>query len=181
MTATRIRVGGYWIALPAPALYLSPPPASSGTLRMLAGIGGPVGITIDGRSAPAYSGEWVAFKFGLAPQGLATYRQLAANGLRPGGAQPVAELSWWHGRSRRIAYLYDVAAAKPKRPMTPAKTAALAKAMRAKRTCPDCRRALDYVIPKSLGRCVDCEYEPNEPPADQTTTDCHDSPEPSHV
>lgn len=150
----RVSVGGFWIRLapePVPSL-----PAQ------VAGIGGPVGITTDGRSAPAYSGEWVKFKYGLAPENLATYRQLAAAGLRPGGAQPVAELNWRHGQSLRIAYLYDVAAAKPQRPMTAAKKAALAKAMRAKRTCPGCHRDAGYVIPTSLGRCVDCEYGPVE-------------------
>ncbi len=43
-------------------------------------------------------------------------------------------------------YRYDVAAAKPQRPMTPAKKAALAKAMTAKRTCPRCSRDAGYVI-----------------------------------
>lgn len=149
---SRIGVGGFWIRL-APKPVRSLP-------AQVAGIGGPVGVTIDGRSAPAYSGEWVRFRYGLAPQGLATYRQLAAAGLRPGGAQPVAELAWRHGSTWRIAYLYDVAAAKPQRPMTAAKRTALAKAMRAKRTCPACRRDAGYVIPTSLGVCVDCHDHP---------------------
>ena len=148
----RVSVGGFWIRL-APDPVRSLPP-------QVAGIGGPVGITIDGRSAPAYSGEWVKFKYGLAPENLATYRQLAAAGLRPGGAQPVAELNWRHGRTWRIAYLYDVKTAVPQRPMTPAKRAALAKAMRAKRTCPGCNRDAGYVIPTSLGVCVDCHDNP---------------------
>jgi hypothetical protein len=148
----RIGVGGFWIRLaPEPGRSLPP---------QVAGIGGPVGVTIDGRSAPAYSGEWVKFKYGLAPENLATYRQLAAAGLRPGGAPPVAELAWRHGRTWRNAYLYDVAAAKPQRPMTPAKKAALAKAMRVKRTCPGCSRDAGYVIPTSLGVCVDCHDGP---------------------
>lgn len=130
------------------------------TALRVAGIGGPVGITIDGRSAPAHTEEWLAYRFGLAPAGLATRRQLGEAGLRPGGAQPVAELSWRHGRSRRIAYLYDIAVAVPKRAMTAAKTAALDKAMRARRICPSCRRDAGYCIPRSLGRCVECHDPP---------------------
>ena len=166
MRGSRVTAGGFWIQLqPAPM------PAVRNLPAQVAGIGGPVGITVDGRSAPVYSGEWVKFRYGLAPQNLATYRQLAAAGLRPGGAQPVAELSWWHGSGTRIAYLYDVKMAVPQRPMTPAKKTALAKAMLAKRTCPSCSRDVGYVIPTSLGRCVDCEYGPIEHPGDQAATD----------
>ncbi len=42
--------------------------------------------------------------------------------------------------------------------MTPGKRAALAKAMRARRTCPNCRTDAGYVIPTSLGMCVPCAY-----------------------
>lgn len=132
------------------------PNVSRDTALRVAGIGGPVGVTVDGRSAPADSGEWVSFKFTLAPAGLATRRQLAEAGLRPGGAQPVAQLSWRHGTSQRIAYLYDVAVAVPKRPMTTAKAEALAKAMLARRTCPRCLLDAGYCIPRSLGMCLDC-------------------------
>lgn len=128
---------------------------------LVAGTGGPVGVTIDGRSAaltalsgPESAGQWLTFRWGFAPSGLATRRQLAACGLRPGGAQPVACLSWRRGR--RIAYLYPVDLAVPKRAMTPAKAAALVAAMRARRTCPTCRRDAGYCIPTSLGCCLDC-------------------------
>lgn len=136
------------------------PQTAVGTLRMAAGIGGPVGITTDGRSATIGTGQWVSFKFGLAPAGLATRRQLAARGLRPGGAQPVAQLAWRHGPGARVAYLYDVAVAVPKRAMTPARSAALAKAMLARRTCPCCNRDAGYCIPRSLGMCLDCHDRP---------------------
>jgi hypothetical protein len=126
--------------------------------RLVAGIGGPVGVTVDGRAATATTGLFLAFRFRLAPSGLATRRQLSACGLRPGGAQPVAWLSWRNGQ--RIAYLYDVAMAKPKRDFTPAKRAALGKAMRARRTCPDCLRDVGYVIPTRYGMCVDCYFGP---------------------
>jgi hypothetical protein len=124
--------------------------------RMVAGIGGPVGITPEGRAATATTGEFVAFKFGLAPAGLATRRQLSACGLRPGGAQPVAWLSWRRGR--RFAYLYRLDLAVPKREFTPARQAALALAMRARRTCPDCGIDAGYVIPTRYGVCLDCQY-----------------------
>ncbi|MEW1828998.1 RRQRL motif-containing zinc-binding protein [Streptomyces sp. NPDC088196] len=93
----------------------------------------------------------------LAPDGLATRRQLRAMELRPGGQDVVAELQ--RPRRRRgplVAYLYRVDAAKPVRPMTPRRWAALAKANTARRICPECRRDAGYVIPTSLGACVPC-------------------------
>ncbi|MGW3594320.1 RRQRL motif-containing zinc-binding protein [Streptomyces sp. NPDC005167] len=60
-------------------------------------------------------------------------------------------------RSRRrkagvsVAYLYRVDMAKPVRPMTPGRAAALAKAMRARRTCPKCHTDAGYRIATSLG------------------------------
>ncbi|MFF0136817.1 RRQRL motif-containing zinc-binding protein [Streptomyces sp. NPDC005227] len=95
----------------------------------------------------------------LAPDGLATIRQLKARGLRPGGQDVAAQLE--RPRRRRgplIAYLYEIAEAKPVRPMTSAKWAALAKANAARRTCPECKRDAGYVIPASLGTCVPCAY-----------------------
>ncbi|MFF0125685.1 RRQRL motif-containing zinc-binding protein [Streptomyces mirabilis] len=94
-----------------------------------------------------------------APKGLATRRQLRARGLRPGG-QPIAAqvLRPRYRRGPLTAYLYRVDRAKKVRPMTPAKWAALAKANRARRTCPKCRSDAGYVIPTSLGVCVPCAY-----------------------
>jgi hypothetical protein len=94
-----------------------------------------------------------------APEGLATRRQLRARGLRPGG-QPVAAqvLRPRHRRGPLVAYLYRLDMAKPVRPMTPAKRRALECAMRARRTCPQCRTDAGYVIPASLGVCVPCAY-----------------------
>ncbi|MFE1936480.1 RRQRL motif-containing zinc-binding protein [Streptomyces sp. NPDC059474] len=99
------------------------------------------------------------YRWHLAPDGLATRRQLRAMDLRPGGQDVVAELQ----RPRRkrgplVAYLYRIDHAKPVRPMTPAKWAALAKANAARRTCPTCRRDPGYVIPSSLGACVPCAH-----------------------
>ena len=82
----------------------------------------------------------------LAPEGLATRRQLRAMGLRPNG-QDVAAQILWHGRRPpgartrlvRAAYLYRIDLAAPVRSMTPGRQRAIAAMMRARRTCPDCR------------------------------------------
>ncbi|MCB5177797.1 RRQRL motif-containing zinc-binding protein [Streptomyces antimicrobicus] len=94
-----------------------------------------------------------------APDGLATRRQLRALGLRPGG-QPVAAqlLRPRYRREPLVAYLYRIDRAKPVRPMTSRKWGALALAMLARRTCPQCRTDAGYVIPASLGMCVRCAY-----------------------
>lgn len=94
-----------------------------------------------------------------APEGLATRRQLRAMGLRPGGQDVAAQME--RPRRRRgplVAYLYRVDRALPVRPMTSRKWGALALAMLARRTCPDCRRDAGYVIPAALGTCVPCAY-----------------------
>ncbi|MFJ9699383.1 RRQRL motif-containing zinc-binding protein [Streptomyces fradiae] len=99
------------------------------------------------------------YRWRLAPDGLATRRQLRARGLRPGGQPVAAQLE--RPRRRRgplVAYLYRVDLAKPVRPMTPGRTAALKAAMTARRTCPVCRRDAGYCIPPTLGMCVPCAY-----------------------
>ncbi|MFD8396460.1 RRQRL motif-containing zinc-binding protein [Streptomyces sp. NPDC059680] len=99
------------------------------------------------------------YRWRLAPEGLATLRQLRARGLRPGGQDVAAQVE--RPRRRRgplIAYLYSIEQAKPVRPMTPAKWASLAKANAARRRCPQCGRDAGYVIPPSLGTCVSCAY-----------------------
>ncbi|MET9650425.1 RRQRL motif-containing zinc-binding protein [Streptomyces sp. NPDC006460] len=95
----------------------------------------------------------------LAPDGYATYRQLRALGLRPGGQDVAAQLE--RPRKRRgplVAYLYRIDRAKPVRPMTEAKRASLAKANAARRICPNCRRDAGYRIPSSLGMCGTCAH-----------------------
>ncbi|WP_333756345.1 RRQRL motif-containing zinc-binding protein [Streptomyces sp. IBSBF 3352] len=99
------------------------------------------------------------FRWRLAPDGYATRRQLRALGLRPGGQDVAAQLE--RPRRRRgplLAYLYRVDQAKPVRPMTAARWAALAKANAARRRCPACRRDAGYVIPASLGTCTPCAF-----------------------
>jgi hypothetical protein len=101
------------------------------------------------------------YRYRCAPDDLATRRQLRANGLRPGGHEPVAELRWRSNKARhtggyRVAYLYDIHRARPVRPMTSARWRAHAAMMRARRTCPQCRTDRGYVIPTTLGTCVPC-------------------------
>ncbi|WP_405780719.1 RRQRL motif-containing zinc-binding protein [Streptomyces sp. NBC_00859] len=99
------------------------------------------------------------YRWRLAPDGYATFRQLRSCGLRPGGQDVAAVLE--RPRKRRgplVAYLYRIDRAKPVRPMTPAKRAALAKANTAQQVCPNCRRDAGYRIPRSLGMCVPCAY-----------------------
>ncbi|MEV6055766.1 RRQRL motif-containing zinc-binding protein [Streptomyces sp. NPDC052107] len=99
------------------------------------------------------------YRWHLAPEGLATVRQLRALGLRPGGQNVAARLE--RPRRRRgplVAHLCSIEQAKPVRPMTPAKWAPLAKANAARRRCPECGRDAGCVIPPSLGMCAPCAY-----------------------
>jgi hypothetical protein len=94
------------------------------------------------------------YPFKMAPTGLATVRQLRADGLRPGGQDVAAQLMWRKGK--RVAYLYRLDLAKPKRQATAAQLAALDKALTARRTCPDCGQLKPYYIPRRTGTCLDC-------------------------
>ena len=101
------------------------------------------------------------YRWRLAPEGLATFRQLRSMGLRPAGQSVVAQLE--RPRRRRgplVAFLYRIDLARPVRPMTPARWAALAKANAARRLCPACGRDAGYRIPTSLGMCVPCADAP---------------------
>lgn len=92
----------------------------------------------------------------FAPDGLLTFRQLRAKGLRPGGQAVVAQILWRHHKQRRVAYLYREATSKPKRQATSAQLAAIAKALQARRICPTCSTEKAYCIPRSTGECNDC-------------------------
>ncbi|MEV7077267.1 RRQRL motif-containing zinc-binding protein [Streptomyces sp. NPDC093516] len=100
------------------------------------------------------------YRWRLAPDGYATRRQLRGLGLRPGGQDVAAQLERprRRGRPPLVAYLHRIDLAKPVRPMTPARWAALTKANAARRLCPACRRDVGYVIPPTLGTCVSCAY-----------------------
>ncbi|GAA3243045.1 RRQRL motif-containing zinc-binding protein [Dactylosporangium siamense] len=94
-----------------------------------------------------------------APDGYATLRQLRALGLRPAG-QPVAAQVMWRGvGGDRVAFLYRVELAKPKRTASAAQLRGVACALRARRTCSTCRIERPYFIPRSLGECLDCAQE----------------------
>ncbi len=103
------------------------------------------------------------FPWRMAPEGLATRRQLAALGLRPNG-QPIAAQVLWRSRRYaprrqtrvRAAYLYRVDLAAGRRQPSPAQLAALETARRARRVCPTCGLMREYVIPASLGECLPC-------------------------
>ncbi|MFJ4781685.1 RRQRL motif-containing zinc-binding protein [Streptomyces sp. NPDC088762] len=101
------------------------------------------------------------YSWHLAPDGLATRRQLRAAGLRPGGQDVAAALE--RPRRRRgplVAFLYRIDLAKPVRPMTERRAAALARANAARRWCPSCRQDAGYVIAASLGMCTPCADSP---------------------
>ncbi|MEV6167571.1 RRQRL motif-containing zinc-binding protein [Streptomyces sp. NPDC051954] len=93
----------------------------------------------------------------LAPDGLATRRQLRAVGLRPGGQEVAAQLMWRYPRGIAVAYLYRVDLAKPVRPMTEARWRAHEAMMRPRRICPECGEDVGYVIRTSLGTCEPCD------------------------
>jgi hypothetical protein len=96
------------------------------------------------------------YPFQGAPAGYATRRQLRAAGLRPGGQPVTAQILWRHRTQRRVAYLYDLALAKPKRTATPAQRVAIERALLARRTCRTCHQVKPYYIPRRYGECLDC-------------------------
>src|ERR671935_1220475 len=94
------------------------------------------------------------YPYRFAPDGYATFRQLRNQGLRPGGQDIAAQILWRRGT--RVAYLYRIDAAKPKRSATAAQLAAIAKALQARRICPTCRVERPYYIPRRTRECFDC-------------------------
>jgi rubredoxin len=94
------------------------------------------------------------YPFRMAPTNLATRRQLREQGLRPGGQEIAAQILWRRGD--RVAYLYRIDQAKPKREATPAQRAAISKALAARRTCPKCGDVKDYYISTRNQMCGDC-------------------------
>jgi hypothetical protein len=102
-------------------------------------------------------GGMPTFPWRMAPDGLATRRQLRADGLCPGGRPPVAQLLWHGVGGTRAAYLYDRAHARPKRVPSPAQLAALDKAIAARRTCPRCGTDAGYCLPRTVDACPTCD------------------------
>jgi hypothetical protein len=114
----------------------------------------------DGRSVPGQRcGDLYVFGFRRAPTGLATRRQLRAMGKRPGGQDITALIEWRRGR--RWAGLYRIDQAAPVRPMTPARQAALDRAMAARRTCTSCGRDAGFCLPTSIRQCWPCYQASN--------------------
>ncbi|BFU43391.1 RRQRL motif-containing zinc-binding protein [Krasilnikovia sp. MM14-A1004] len=97
------------------------------------------------------------FPFHYAPDGLATRRQLRADGLRPNGQPIAAQILWRHRKHIRTAYLYRRDLAAPKRTASPAQLAAIGKALLARRTCRNCGTTRGYYIPRRTGACLICE------------------------
>lgn len=111
----------------------------------------------------------VLLSYGIAPRDkLATRRQLRAMGLRPGGQDPVAVLYFRCRKAakRVFANLYLIEQAKPVRPMTPARAAALGKAMAARRTCRQCGETGYAELPKPRRVCEPCRYRMGLPEDD---------------
>jgi hypothetical protein len=114
--------------------------------------------TIDYDPTGEHHGGIPTYPWRLAPQGLATRRQLRARRLSPGGQDSVAQIVCRRGRL--IGYLYDIDKAAPAREATAAVLEALDKAMAAPQTCPTCRIRYDYCLPlKTLGSCFACSPE----------------------
>ncbi|MET9020711.1 RRQRL motif-containing zinc-binding protein [Actinopolymorpha sp. NPDC004070] len=104
----------------------------------------------------ASHGGTPTYPWRMAPDGLATRRQLLALELRPGGQPIAAQILWIRRGKPAVAYLYRIEHAKPKRIPSLAQLHAIEKALAARRVCPDCGVDAGYTIPTSLGCCVDC-------------------------
>lgn len=104
------------------------------------------------------AGVQPVYRYRSAPSGLATRRQLRAEGLRP-GAPAVAVIRWRRGL--RWAGLYALAEAVPVGVPTLQQAAALDAAMLVRRTCSACGVVAEYCLPtrwSAAGRreCLDC-------------------------
>lgn len=102
-----------------------------------------------------FHGGLPVWKFGEAPAGLVTPRQLREQRLRAARGQEVYGLLAWRG-GRRFADLYRVDLTVPARRYTPAVAASVEAMCRAHRTCRDCGRDTGRWLPTSTWRCDDC-------------------------
>jgi hypothetical protein len=59
-------------------------------------------------------------------------------------------------RGKRVAYLYRIDLAMPKREASPAQRAAIDRALMARRVCSTCTQLKPYYIPRRYGECLDC-------------------------
>ncbi|MEU4603479.1 RRQRL motif-containing zinc-binding protein [Kribbella sp. NPDC023972] len=93
------------------------------------------------------------FRFGQAPSGLSTRRQLRDRGLSRGGQEPFARLTW--KRDRRFAWLYVDERAKAKRTPSDKQLAAVNKALAARKVCAECG-PVDHFVRTTDRLCGDC-------------------------
>ncbi|MEV4283269.1 RRQRL motif-containing zinc-binding protein [Actinoplanes xinjiangensis] len=126
------------------------------TSEFLEALGARTGIRMEFYDPTGNHYGFPTFPYHYAPEGLATRRQLRAEGLRPGGFDPVAQILWRHKKQRRVAFLYRRDLAKPKRTATPAQLAVIERMLIARRTCSTCGVLRDYYIPRSIGECLSC-------------------------
>jgi hypothetical protein len=107
-----------------------------------------------GASVELWDGRWWScagffaarpvFRFRSAPNGLAPVRQLAAEGLQPGGQDVTAWLAWGRSRRPRWAYLYRVDLAKRKRVPSTAQLEALSKARAVRQAQRECSGSHEF-------------------------------------
>ena len=102
--------------------------------------------------------ELPTWRFGQAPAGLVTRRQMRELGLAPGGAEALAQVVFHRGRHEVRALLWDRADLTTKRTASPAQLVAVGKALAARRWCPSCERDAGYCISTALGQCTDCAF-----------------------
>ena len=93
------------------------------------------------------------FRFGQAPAGLSTRRQLRERGLCRGGQEPFARLTW--KRDQRFAWLYVDAKAKPKRTAERQAARRRQKALAARKVCAECG-PVDHFVRTTDQLCGDC-------------------------
>lgn len=98
------------------------------------------------------------WRWGSAPAGLVTARQLREQRLRRRrGQEPFGLLVWRkRGCGEQVAELYRVDLAVPSRTMTPAVLASIEAMCRAHRVCRACGTESDRWLPTSTWRCDDC-------------------------
>lgn len=85
------------------------------------------------------------WNWGAAPIGLLTDRQLAREGLRINGQDPVGLILWTRaGCGRQLAELFDVNRAAEIRPMTPGRRRSVDAMLAARRRCSVCGPVAEY-------------------------------------
>jgi putative component of membrane protein insertase Oxa1/YidC/SpoIIIJ protein YidD len=131
--------------------------ASALTNQFLDALGARTGIRVEFYDPTGSRYGFPTFPYHYAPDGLLTRRQLRADGLCPGGYDPVAQILWRHRKQIRTAYLYRRDLAKSKRTATSAQLAVIAKMLLARRTCQYCGITRPYYIPRTTGACLVCE------------------------